>query len=101
MGYQGGGQLGSADCNVAVATQSPMELAIRRVEEQFKMLADELDKLQGKLQGVSSSKPCSPSDVLSKQPTAFAPIVEITNAHADKIANVRDRVKTMRESLDI
>ena len=101
MAYQGGGQLGNTDCCAEVEKRSPMEQAIRRVDEQLKMLGDELDKLHGKLQGISSIRPCSPTVECPKQPQVYAPIIEITNTFADKISCVRDRVKTIREALDI
>ena len=81
--------------------QSPMERAIHKVDEQFKMLEEDLSNLGSKLQGVSSSKPCSPSTDCPKKSESFAPIVEITNVWGDRLQGIRARIRTMVECLDI
>ena len=92
-----GGQLVGTDCKA----ENPMERAVRKVDEQLKMLNDEVDRLSGRLNVVSSEKPATPSCDGPRKPENFAPLVEYVNLTADKIAGVRGRILTMLERLDI
>ena len=102
MGNYGGSQVGVAsnDC-VSIKAEAPMERAVKRIEEEFKMLNDGLDRLAGRLSPVSSDKPATPTGECGKQPAAHAPLVEFMNMTADKIVSIRGRINYMLERLDI